>query len=58
MKIDLKIEMKIEMRIEMKIEILTRLNISKMTIEIVKILEIIKVSNTLEIMRNRINSNL
>ena len=50
--------MKIDLKIEMKIEILTRLNISKMTIEIAKILEIIKVSNTLEIMRNRINNNL
>jgi len=50
--------MKIDSKIEMKIEILTRLNISKMTIEIAKILEIIKVSNTLEIMRNRINNNL
>ena len=50
--------MKIDSKIEMKIEILTRLNISKMTIEIAKILEIIKVSNTLEIIRNRINNNL
>ena len=50
--------MKIDSKIEMKIEILTRLNISKMTIEIAKILEVIKVSNTLEIMRNRINNNL